>query len=234
MTKYFKLLGIALLATSLAFVSCGDDGDDTTDPGTGTNPPAGEVTPGIKVTFGDQAWEATESQISYYAQDGVASIFAGLADAEFPQIQMAVLAEAEGTVTDEIAVQNVNLVDSTGATVGTATIIGVGYQNQKIEWCEYYNAKSLPLDVYGTPYGDWWAKTVTFNVTALDLTKNTISATVTANMFEVEAVVQDFVKDGVTYYPCVDSQSFASTQTTAMTVEITNMSMTAAKGSLKK
>ena len=231
MTKYFKLLGIALLATSMAFVSCGEKGEGEGDgDGTGTNPP----TPSIKVTFGDQAWEATDSQISYYTQDGVASIFAGLADAEFPQIQVGVLAEAEGTGTDEIAVQDVNLVDSTGATVGTATIIGVGYQNQKIEWCEYYNAKSLPLDIYGTPYGDWWAKTVTFNITALDLTKNTISATVTANMFEVEAVAQEYVTDGVTYYPCVDSQSFASTQTTAMTVEITNMSMTAAKGSLKK
>lgn len=233
MTKYFKLLGIALLATSMAFVSCGEKGEGEGD-GTGTNPPTEEVTPSIKVTFGDQAWEATDSQISYYTQDGVASIFAGLADAEFPQIQVAALAEAEGTVTDEIAVQDVNLQDTTGAIVGTATIIGVGYQNQKIEWCEYYNAKSLPLDVYGTPYGDWWAKTVTFNVTALDLTKNTISATVTANMFEVEAVAQEYVTDGITYYPCVDSQSFASTQTTAMTVEITNMSMTAAKGSLKK
>ncbi len=232
MTKYFKLLGIALLATSMAFVSCGEKGEGEGD-GTGTNPPA-EVTPSIKVTFGDQAWEATDSQISYYTQYGIASVFAGLVDADFPQVQVAALAEAEGAVTDEIAIQEVQLKDTTGAIIGTASIIGVGYTNQNVEWCEYYNATSLPLDIYGTPYGDWWAKTVTFNVTALDLTKNTISATVTANMFEVEAVAQEFVTDGTTYYPCVDSQSFASTQTTAMTVEITNMSMTAAKGSLKK
>ena len=62
MTKYFKLLGVALIAMSMALVSC-EEPSEGNDPGTVNPEPEPEpepepTTPGIKVTFGSQSWDA--------------------------------------------------------------------------------------------------------------------------------------------------------------------------------
>ncbi|MBR5028044.1 MAG: hypothetical protein IKX51_02375, partial [Bacteroidales bacterium] len=54
MKKYFRLLGVALIATSMCLVSCGGDENDEN----GTNGNNENVTPGVEVTFAGQTWQA--------------------------------------------------------------------------------------------------------------------------------------------------------------------------------
>jgi hypothetical protein len=180
MTKYFKLLGVALIATSLAFVSCG--GDDPVDPGTGdpnppvddpTNPGTGDVPAGtIAVTFGDTAWTAATSMGVYYPSAGlVLAVAASDASGEaFPRADVCAYA-AEGNMTDEWSEEE------------------FGYTGGYASYIEYYHRGALTDGTYN--YGDWWAKTVSINITALDVTAMTISANVNAVMFDASAAYVD-------------------------------------------
>lgn len=180
MTKYFKLLGIALLATSMAFVSCGDDGDDTTDPGTGTNPPVVDPQPDPEpgsavVTFGDNTWTPYMAASIYYPTYGVMGVVAISEETGegYPRADVYVYADGVGTYTDELNAE------------------GNAYTNEVINYVEYYDDNALDDGTY--LYGDWWAKTMTMNVTAFDATAMTMSANVNAVMFDAEAVFYDGV-----------------------------------------
>lgn len=203
MTKYFKLLGIALLATSLAFVSCGDDGDDTTDPGTGTNPPVedpepptlGEVPAGqIGVLFGDTVWTPAVSFGAFYPTEGITLLVAASDQSgqTIPRADVCVYASGQGTFTDEY--------DETS-----------GYLNDFASYIEYYHRTKLDDGVYY--YGDWWAKSVTMNVTAFDATAMTISATVNAVMFDAKSAL-------------IDGVGVAAAETKAMTLIANQVAMT--------
>ena len=212
MTKYFKLLGIALLATSMAFVSCGDDGDDTTDPGTGTNPPVEEVTPGAKVTFGSTSWDALGTAGLYYANPGAVAVDA-YSDAngeEFPMFMSAIMANAAGTYTDAVTEE-------------------LTYANETIAWLEYWEATYWTLS--GSNYGDWWTKEATINVTELDLTAMTVSMNVNATMFLFEDIVV-MNEDGTG--GSIDPTLLPAATTETMTVVATKIAMEAAKGGLRK
>lgn len=211
MTKYFKLLGIALLATSLAFVSCGDDGDDTTDPGTGTNPPTEEVTPGIKVTFGAASWDAVATSGLYYTEQAVAvDAYSDATGQEFPMFMSAIMATAPGTYTDAVTEE-------------------LGYANGVIAWLEYWEATYWILS--GSNYGDWWTKEATINVTELDLTAMTVSMNVNATMFLFEDIVV-MNEDGRS--ASIDPTLLSGATTESMTVAATKIALETAAKSIRK
>ena len=181
MTKYFKLLGVALIATSLAFVSCGEDPVDPVDPG--TNPPVedpepptlGDVPAGqIGVLFGDTVWTPATSIGVYYPSAGLVLAVAASDNSgeSFPRADVCAYA-AEGNMTDEWSEEE------------------FGYTGGYASYIEYYHRTALNDGTYY--YGDWWAKTVTINVTALDATAMTISANVNAVMFDAYAAYVDGV-----------------------------------------
>ena len=206
MTKYFKLLGVALIATSLAFVSCGDE-TGTDDSGTGTNPPVeedpgtgtGEVPAGtIAVTFGDTAWTPATSMGVYYPSAGLVLAVAASDNSgeTFPRADVCAYA-AEGNMTDEWSEEE------------------FGYTGGYASYIEYYHRGALTDGTYN--YGDWWAKTVTINVTALDATALTISANVNAVMFDA-------------YAAYVDGMGSASVETRNMVFKANQLAMQNAEG----
>lgn len=190
MTKYFKLLGVALIATSLAFVSCTEDPQGNNDPGTenpdpDTNPqpdPDPDPEPptagagSIAVTFGGESWEAANAVGAFYPTQGVVLAVA-LSDAQgqaYPRADVCVNAAATGTYTDEIDAASRQ------------------YTTGLISYVEYYKDSYL-YDANGTKYGDWWAKSMTMNITGFDATAMTVSATVNAVMFDASAALVDGV-----------------------------------------
>ena len=87
-------------------------------------------------------------------------------------------------------------------------------------WVEYYYETYLQ-DQQGQYYGDFWAKNVTCNVTAFDATALTLTSNVSATMFNA-------------YEAFVEETGVDAASTAPMTVNITNVALTASKGSLKK
>ena len=173
MTKYFKLLGVALLATTLCFTSCtkdpegNDPGTENPEPGTGDNPDPGTgggdpVADGIKVTFGSESWDAIQSVGAYMAQHGIVAAIAVGDQSGYPRMDVYVYASSTGTITDQMTEE-------------------LTYANESIYRLEYYQDGYITLsyrDGSQGKFGDWWAKSATINVTGLDLTAMTVSATI--------------------------------------------------------
>ncbi|MBR5778645.1 MAG: hypothetical protein IKY22_09315 [Bacteroidales bacterium] len=212
MTKYFKLLGVALIATSLAFVSCGEDPVDPVDPGTGTNPPTEEVTPGVKVTFGTATWEAAAIDAYNMSSYGAITLdaYSEPTGEEFPFVMFGIYATAQGTYTDNVTEE-------------------LGYANEKIAYLEYWEAKYWALGQY--QYGDWWTKEATINITEVDLTALTLSMNINATMFLFEDIVV-MKEDGTGY--SIDPTLLSGATTENMTVVATKVAMQSSKGGLKK
>ena len=118
MTKYFKFLGVALIAMSLAFVSCTEDPQGNNDPGTENPDPQPDPQPdpdpdpepptagagSIAVNFGGETWEAVTAVGAFYPTQGIVLAVA-LSDAQgqaYPRADVCVNAAATGTYTDEI------------------------------------------------------------------------------------------------------------------------------------
>lgn len=186
MTKYFKLLGVALIAMSLAIVSCEkpsegneldtEQDDPTPDPQPDPDPDPEPPTAGagsIAVTFGGESWEAVTAAGIIYPTYGLVLAVA-LSDEQgqaFPRADVCVYADATGTYTDEV-----------DAASGQ-------YTSGVISYVEYYQNTALTDGTYN--YGDWWAKSLSMNVTAFDATAMTMSATVNAVMFDAYAALVD-------------------------------------------
>ena len=210
MTKYFKLLGVALIATSLAFVSCGEDPVDPNNPNDpndpGTNPPTEEVTPGVKVTFGTATWEAAAIDAYNMSSYGVITLdaYSEPTGEEFPFVMSGIYANAQGTYTDNVTEE-------------------LGYANEKIAYLEYWEASYWTLGQY--QYGDWWTKSATINITEVDLTALTLSMNINATMF----LFGDIVAEGQ-----IDPTLLSGATTENMTVVATKVAMQSAKGGLKK
>lgn len=205
MTKYFKLLGIALLATSMAFVSCGDEGENN-DPINDPQPPVEEVTPGAKVTFGSTSWDA--AAIDAYNMSSYGAItfdaYSEPTGEEYPFVMSGIYANAQGTYTDNVTEE-------------------LGYANEKIAYLEYWEASYWTLGQY--QYGDWWTKEATINITEVDLTALTLSMNINATMF----LFGDIVTEGQ-----IDPTLLSGATTESMTVVATKVPMQSAKGGLKK
>ena len=111
---------------------------------------------------------------------------------------------------------------ATYVTSGSASAVASsedGSLGDDFAWVEYYNETYLQ-DGNGNNYGDYWAKNVTCAVSAFDATALTLSANVNATMFSaLEAFVQSAGAVGV------DAAS-----TAPMTVNMTNVELSATKG----
>ena len=211
MTKYFKLLGVALIATSLALVSCKEDPQGNNDPGTenpdpGTNPdpdPDPEpTTPGIKVTFGSQNWDAETAVGMCSPMDGdVLAIALSEKDSMYVWPRADVYVWTNGA-TAPTTFQDNFIITETGQ---------FGYENSNFAYIHYYDDGAV-VDQNNRLYGDWWAKTATVNMTALDLTALTVDMTANAVMFEVLPVLQGQI-------------ALESAQTESMTVKVTGLVM---------
>ena len=220
MTKYFKLLGVALLATSLCLTSCDPTEDDPTtdpgteqpDPGTGDNPDPGTGdnpgTPdGVTVTFGSDSWEAVQSVGAYMSQYGIVAAIAVGDQSGKPRMDAYVYASSTGTITDQITEE-------------------LTYANESIYRLEYYLEGGITLtyeDGSQGQFGDWWAKSATINVTGLDLTAMTLSANINAVMFDFMGIVADGY---------VTPSLLSTAQTQNMTATIKNLVIEMAKGSV--
>lgn len=204
MTKYFKFLGVALIAMSLAFVSCTED-PQSNDPG--TNLPddpdtGGGTTPGIKVTFGSQNWDAETAVGMCSPMDGdVLAIALSEKDSMYVWPRADVYVWTNGA-TAPTTFQDNFIITETGQ---------YGYENSNFAYVHYYDDGAL-VDQNQRLYGDWWAKTATVNMTALDLTALTVSMTANAVMFEALPVLQGQI-------------ALESAQTESMTVKVTGLVM---------
>lgn len=176
MKNIFKFMGIALMACSLTFVSCSDDDDPTTDPQNPNNP-SNPIADGVSVTFNGESWTPGNIQtVNYASQNGtllIADYFA-TADSYFPGFEMYTYQQAVGSET------------STAASSGA-----LSSQSGPVI-CEYYQEMIL-RNQSGSTYGDWWAKSVTCNIAAFDLSAMKTSFTVAAEMFSAsDAFVPEF------------------------------------------
>ena len=209
MTKYFKLLGVALIATSLAFVSCekpseGNDpgteqGDPTPNPDPDPEPP---TTPGIKVTFGSQSWDAETAVGMCSPMDGdVLAIALSEKDSMYVWPRADVYVWTNGA-TAPTTFQDNFIINAQGQ---------FGYEGGNFAYVHYYDDGAI-VDQNNRLYGDWWAKTATVNMTALDLTALTVSMTANAVMFEALPVLQGQI-------------ALESASTETMTVQVTGLVM---------
>ncbi len=158
------------------------------------------VVPGVKVTFNGTNWDANSIQSQYYTEYSVWDVYS---------------AQNDGGSLPIADVATSVLSGSSSATADSQT----GELGGDFLWVEYYNESYLQ-DNNGTYYGDYWAKNVTCAVSAFDATALTLSANVNATMFSaLEAFVASAGAVGV------DAAS-----TAPMTVKITNVELSAAKG----
>ncbi|MBO7201700.1 MAG: hypothetical protein J6V54_09955 [Bacteroidales bacterium] len=221
MTKYFKFLGVALIAMSMALVSCeepnGTNGGDGTEQGDPTPDPEPEPDPdpdpepdpdpqtSVNVTFGSDTWTATQQAGGYFTEDGLFGMIA-IAGQGIPRVDAYVFATATGNISDEIG-------------------SNLRYINNNIYRLEYTLQGAITLtytDGSEIDHGDWWAKTATINVTALDPTALTLSANISAVMFEFLGIVTE---DGQ-----IDPSLLPNASTQNMTCAISNLQMEAMKG----
>lgn len=207
MTKYFKLLGVALIATSLALVSCdpkeetGDDQqqgqtdpdpdpdpDVTPDPNTPSVPTATSGT--IAVTFGTDTWTAGDMLVGYLQEYNAVMLYA-YSDEEgnFPVMQ----------ITSYVPTSLTGVINSGEFDVNTQS-----YSGGELLAFYYYHEMLLYVDENGngqvddgeSTFGDYWAKNATITVSALDLNAMTMTATGSAVMFEALPVLQGEVALG--------------------------------------
>lgn len=175
MKNIFKFMGIALMACSLT-VACGDKDNESDDPQNPINP-ENPIADGVSVTFNGESWTPGDIQtVNHAGQNGtllIADYFA-TADSYFPGFEMYTYQQAVGSETSTAA--------STGA---------LSSQSGPVI-CEYYQEMIL-RDQNGSAYGDWWAKSITCNIAAFDLSAMKTSFTVAAEMFSAaDAFVDQF------------------------------------------
>lgn len=166
MKNIFKLMGVALLASSMLFVACKKD-ENTDEPNT---PQEETIADGVSVTFnGGQAWANNAgSGVVYFNQSGVL-MFNFQAEANnFPMFDMVTSKLTSGTETEQC--------QTTGQQQGS-------FAGGNMQYCEYYERTRL-VDPDTNYYGDWWATEVTTDIRAIDLTNLTVTAKLSGTMFD--------------------------------------------------
>lgn len=176
MKNVFKFLGIALIASSLVFVSCAKEEENTTN-NNGTENNGGENNGGntdqtvATCTFDGTTWTAAYNVAKHYGSYSVVLVrLAEAADAStYPIADVAVSRDATGTYTD--------------------TYDGSAWANDVVNYIEYYEETYLTDGTY--QYGDWWAESANINITKADLTAGKLTATINCGMFKAtEALVE--------------------------------------------
>lgn len=168
MKNIFKLMGIALLASSMIFVSCKKD--NTTDE------PIQTIPDGVNVTFNGESWTAAVSQCTHYTAQTAMQFSAMKSDSEqFPAFDEVIYSDAVGTTTE--TTQEANM--------------GQFTDDNTHGWVEYYKEGALQ-DQNGHTFGDWWASEATTDIKALDLTALKVTAVMEGTFFSaLEAWVGD-------------------------------------------
>ena len=162
-----------------------------------------EVETGLKVTFGTTVWDAQYINAQYSASQDAMVIAATSTTASdsYPQIVLGMETIAEGTVT---GTPDINFAESTAS------------RGNPYLWY-FTEADRCYITLGGVQTGDWWDKTVTVNVTAFDATNLTISLVANATMGDFIAAFEN-------------NGDWAGTETCDMTIQATNLSLSAAKG----
>lgn len=163
MKNIFKLMGIALLASSMILVSCKKD-EENNENNNNNNEPT--VTNGIKVTFGDVNWTAADILGEEYASYGLLSIGA------FKDYESSVAPFVQGYLPNAVR----------SATHG---------QGDYYYFFYYENDNDVTIDDDGSLSGTAGAELPNWqprqgfaeNVTAIDMNAMTISATAEGTLF---------------------------------------------------
>ena len=218
MTKYFKLLGVALIAMSMALVSCDsteenptdDQQQDQTDPG--TNPPddpgTGDgntpdpntpsvptTTAGnIAVTFGTDTWTAAEMLAGYLQEYNAVvlnaySLVNENGQYEFPLMEITSYVPA--SLTGAI---NSGEFDVASQSYAGGELLNFYYYHETLLYVD--QNQNGQVDQGESTFGDYWAKNATITVSALDLTNMTMTATGAAVMFEALPVLNGQIAIG--------------------------------------
>ena len=144
---------------------------------------------GVNVTFGDNTWAAGTTNASYYAASNAILIAAAQTNStSYPQINMQLFWESTPT---------------TGTLTGTSSVStsnGVAFDGSSL-W--YYETEDDFItinyqDGSSVNAGDWWDKSLTVNVTALDLTSMTVSLVANATMGKVMDVLDGGTRENAT------------------------------------
>lgn len=175
MKKVFTLMGVALIACSL-ITSCKDDPEENND--NNNQQQEEQIADGVKIQFkGGAEWTPGDvSTVNATTQNGtfmVADYF-GTSDSYVPGFELYTFQQGAGAVTSTCD-DSGNLQSSNGPII-----------------CEYYDQTYL-TNQQGTAYGDWWAKSVTCDMKAFDLTTLKTTFKVDADMFWArQAFVSNF------------------------------------------
>lgn len=155
MKNIFKLMGIALLASSMILVSCKKDEENNEN--NNNNEPT--VTNGIKVTFGDANWTAADILGEEYASYGL--------------LEIGAFVNYESSTTPYVQGYLPNSVRSTT------------HVAQQDYYYMFYYENDDDVTVQGENEYPNWQPSAGFeeNVTALDMNAMTISATAQGTMF---------------------------------------------------
>lgn len=160
------------------------------------------VTPGVKVAFNTDNYEAGAYSGAYNANYHAWQVVAAKTDGDYPYTDVAMYT---GT--------------STGSHTDQAADNGQFAQESDFGWVEYYLEGYVYFeDAPDTHYGDWWAKNATVKVTAFDATSLKMTANVNAAMFDV---IGAFGEGGT---------GLAAAPTVPMVVDMTSINLQSAKG----
>jgi hypothetical protein len=166
MKNIFKVFGIALLASSMLFVSCKKDSE--------TQDKIDQAADGITVTFAGTQWVAAFCTFNYDAQNELIDIQAYKVKDHTPILGLA-FNKKEKTYT------NVNLkVEEETDEEGTYYVLD-GYEKDNIQVVKYWESEQQ--DEY-----DWWASTVkSLTVSNFDANTLVLDANLSATMFDYAA-----------------------------------------------
>jgi hypothetical protein len=177
MKRIFTIMGVALIACSL-ITSCKDKNEENEDNNQNQEE---QIADGVKIQFnGGEAWvpgDAETINVTYNGSTFMIADYFGTADSYVPGFELYTFQQGAGSQTTTADAQG-QLSSTTGPMV-----------------CEYYENTYLTSN--GTAYGDWWAKSVTCDMKAFDLSTLKTTFVVDANMF---SALQAFVSsaDGYT------------------------------------
>ncbi|MBQ6069075.1 MAG: hypothetical protein IJK84_06195 [Bacteroidales bacterium] len=168
---------------------------------------------GVNVTFGTNTWTAGYTNGSMGSNAILLAATQSENPSSYPLFYLMCYfsgAPTTGTITDGPWMEE-----------GDNNMVNIHFGQQA--WLWYYESTSWDLSEQNRT-GDWWAKSLTYNITALDADAMTMSAVVNAEMVHVTEMVNS---DG--YLTTIDFNDPALS-TKSLTANIVNQTLTAAKG----
>lgn len=163
--------------------------------------------PGVKVTFKGNSWDAGVIDAALNTTYNFWDVYSMQQEGTVPVADVAMNKQTTGSATSGINAQG-------------------ALSSDDFQWVEYYEQFSLTIQ--DQPYGDWWAKNATVNISAFDATSLKLTADVNATMFSSAEAFVDNAEHGF-HAVGVDAAS-----TAPMTVKITDVQLSSAKNVVNK